>query len=341
MHFPSPLTFVLTGLTPVHGLCTPCKRGIWQDAAPIPIAPRQEHTTVALSPSTLAILGGIVPSDSFYSTTDMMQLYHIKNNSWTSAASIPLPLNHANAAVVDGKLYLLGGLAVAPDGAWRAVPDCWVYTPNNNRWSAISPMPNGTARGSAAVGVHEKTIYLAGGMTTLDIPGGGYQDSVDTLISFDTHSGKWKTHLRQNLPEGRDHAGSAVIGSTHYVLGGRYFGQQGKRDTVFSLDLRNPDATWQTSPARMPTPRGGVSTGVFGSEIYIFGGEGNTEAGSNGVFHETEVYNVASRTWAKMAPMRLPTHGTSAVTVGHRVYIPGGGIHQSANPVNNTEVLCI
>lgn len=324
----------------VAGTCIPCKGDTWRELAPIPIAPRQEHTTVALSSSTIAILGGIVPEGEFgATTTDIMQLYDIPTDTWTSAASMPLPMNHANAAVVGGKLYLLGGLAVDTDEAWRAVPDSWVYDPDEDQWAPITPMPNGAERGSAAMGVYDSKIYLAGGMTTLDIPGGGYQDSVATVSAYDTIRGTWTT-FSERLPEGRDHAGGAVVGSKLYVLGGRYFGQHGIRDTVFSLDLTVTNATWQTSLARMPTARGGVSAGTIGTRIYIFGGEGNEAEGSNGVFNQTEVFDTVTETWERLPPMKLPRHGTSAVAVNGRVYIPGGGIYQSAGPVNTTDVFC-
>jgi N-acetylneuraminic acid mutarotase len=324
----------------VAGSCLPCKPGTWQDLAPIPLSARQEHTTVALSSSTIAILGGIIPDEEALAlTTDIMQLYDISADTWTSAASMPLPLNHANAAVVDGKLYLLGGLAVDTDGAWRAVPDSWVYYPDEDRWESIVPMPNGTERGSAAMGVHGSTIYLAGGMTILDVPNGGYQNSITTVLAYDTVRGTWTTFSEQ-LPEGRDHAGGAVVGSTLYVLGGRHFGQENVRDTVFTLDLDDSHAEWQTSSARMPTARGGVAAATVGPRVFIFGGEGSTVEGSNGVFDQTEVFDTITESWEELPPMKLPRHGTSAVAVNGRVYIPGGGIVQSAGPVNTTDVFC-
>lgn len=339
------LFLIVLALAPVSSLsvaigsCKPCSNGDWQNLAPIPIAARQEHTTVALSSDTLAILGGVVPDTELVTTTDIMQLYDIPTDTWSSAAAMPLPMNHANVAVVDGKIYLLGGLAVASDGAWRGVADSWAYDPMDNTWTSICPMPNGTARGSAAMGVHGTSIYLAGGMTTLDVAGGGYQDSVTTVSAYDTARGTWTT-FSENLPEGRDHAGGAVVDSKLYVLGGRYFGQDGNRDTVFSLDLEHKKATWQTSPARMPTARGGVSAATIGTKIYIFGGEGNDAEGSNGVFNETEVFETVDQTWKSLRPMKLPRHGTSAVAVNGRVYIPGGGIYETAGPVNTTDVFC-
>lgn len=320
------------------GSCTPCKAGTWQDLAPIPIDSRQEHTTVAISAETLAIIGGVVPATELVTTTDIMQIYDIATDTWSSGSPIPFRMNHANVAAVEGKVYLLGGLAVAPDGAWRAVPDSWVYDPKNDEWNPINPMSNATARGSAAMGVHGTEIYLAGGMTTLDL-GTGYQDSVTTVSVYDTIRGTWRT-LPQHLPEGRDHAGGALVDSTLYVLGGRYFGSSGNRDTVFSLDLKTRNATWQTSPARMPTARGGVAAATVGTKVYVFGGEGNDAEGSNGVYNETEVFDTITETWESLRPMKLPRHGTSAVAVGGRIYIPGGGIYEHAGPVNTTDVFC-
>lgn len=40
--------------------------------------------------------------------------------------------------------------------------DSFVYDPTTNRWSRLRPMPAGTERGSAAIGVRGSRIYLAG-----------------------------------------------------------------------------------------------------------------------------------------------------------------------------------
>ncbi|KAF3034432.1 hypothetical protein E8E11_001997 [Didymella keratinophila] len=82
--------------------------------APLPL-PRQEHTTVFLPPSTIAVLGGIIPTNDTsalpIATTSLMQFYSIPNNTWSIAAPLPLAMNHINAAVVDGRIYVLDGLA--------------------------------------------------------------------------------------------------------------------------------------------------------------------------------------------------------------------------------------
>lgn len=290
-------------------------------------------------------MGGIIPNGSDFSTTDIVQLYDIPSDTWTSASPLPIPINHSNAGVVDSKIFVLGALQVSPqgegiDGSWQAIGAGWVYDISTDTWEVLAPIPQGTERGAAAVGVHNKIMYLAGGMRSLDLSPDGEQDTVDTVSAFDTVSGTWLPlpGAASRIPEGRDHAGGAVVGDVFYVLGGRCRGQNNTKDTVFSLDLGNMDAGWHVSPSRMPTPRGGISVGTVQNRIYTFGGEGNQAEGSLGVFNETEVFDTEAETWYKLQPMKLPRHGTSAVAVGERIYIPGGGLAQGADPVNVTDL---
>ncbi|KAJ4179719.1 hypothetical protein NW755_012278 [Fusarium falciforme] len=322
---------------------TPHPQGNWKILSPIPIAPRQEHSVVALSDTTLAIIGGIIPNPDGegINTTSIVQLYDIPSDSWRSVAPAPIQVNHPNVAVVDGKIYLLGGLFVASDGAWRAFSDSWVYDPDRDEWSSLDPIPDAEERGSAAVGVYGGTIYMAGGMRTL-VPGGpgGEQDTVDFVSAFDTVSSKWINLPKpaKKIPEGRDHAGVSVVGKKFYVLGGRLRGQHNVKDTVFILDLKNLHKGWTTSEARMPTPRGGVVSGTIGCEVYIMGGEGNTAAGAEGVFGNVEVFDTKSETWRKLDAMRLPRHGGSAVAVNEGIYLPGGGMRLGGSPVDVLDV---
>lgn len=317
----------------------------WTPRTPIPI-PRQEHTTLFLPPSTIAVLGGVVPTNDTSSipvtTTSLMQFYSIPDDTWTTVAPLPRALNHINAAVVNGKIYVLGGLADLGEAkpAWRAVPDAFVYTPSTNTWASIPSLPlSGESAGSAAVGVIGSKIVLAGGLTDLELSGNGSQNTVSVVNVFDTRRGEWKflPARAKHMPQGRDHAGAAAVDGKMYVLGGRENGQENVKDTVFVLNLCNLAAGWQVSQARMPTPRGGVAAGVVRNKVYVLGGEGNTETES-GVFDQVEAYDTKKDIWESVGVMRIPRHGTYAVGVGKRVYVPGGGVRQSGAPVSDFDV---
>ncbi|KAF2847316.1 galactose oxidase [Plenodomus tracheiphilus IPT5] len=319
----------------------------WKNLASIPFAARQEHTTVFLPPSTIAILGGIIPSNGSDSiipveTVPLMQFYSIPDDTWTSRAPVPRALNHLNVAVVKGKIYVLGGLTESGNAttrAWSAVSDSWVYDPIVDTWESVLAMPLNEARGSAAVGVYDGKIYLAGGMTMLELFGNRTQDTVSIVSIYDTRNRTWLTVPKpaKQIPEGRDHAGAAVIGSRMYILGGRNHAQLNVKDTVFILDLCNLEAGWRTSDERMPTARGGVTAGTIGRKIYTFGGEGNPAA-ENKVFDEVEVYDTVANRWESVGTMVVPRHGTYAVGVGRGVYIPGGGVVQGGAPVADFNV---
>jgi N-acetylneuraminic acid mutarotase len=320
----------------------------WHSLAPIPISPRQEHSTVFLPPSTIAIIGGVVPTNDTsivppFATTSIMQLYSITKNTWSSRALIPTPLNHINAAVVNGKIYLLGGLAEFNDSrgrAWRAIPDCWSYDPATDHWSRIhTDVPKGEERGSAAVIVHDAKIYLAGGATSLEFNANNTQNSISTVSVFDTRTHTWLKvpQAAKYMPGARDHAGAALVDERMYVLGGRDHGQGNVRDTVFVLNLCDLEAGWATSQAKMPTARGGLAASVVGKKVYTFGGEGDTSVAS-GVFDEVEAYDTVKDRWESVGMMKIPRHGTYAVSVDGKVYIPGGGIQQGGGPVSDFDI---
>jgi N-acetylneuraminic acid mutarotase len=309
--------------------------GTWERLASIADNPRQEHSTVALSRDTLAILGGIVPTDTFFETTNILQLYNIPQNKWTTATPAPIRANHPNVASIRGHIYLLGGMNDAPDAAWEGFPQSFVYKSATDVWVPLPPMPVEERRGAAAMGVYNDIIYLAGGLRRLELFEGGSQDTMDILSAFDTRSGVWLPvpDAARHLPEGRDHAGGAVVGHHFYVLGGRFRGHSNNKDTVFVLDLLAMEGGWRVSNSRMPTPRGGLSAATVGSKVYTFGGEGSL-AEPNGVFNQTEVFDTKTESWKVLAPMPVPRHGTSAVAIGEVIYIPGGGIVLGGAPVD-------
>ncbi|MFB4289743.1 Kelch repeat-containing protein [Nonomuraea sp. ATR24] len=303
---------------PVHG------QG-WRTLAPIAGGPRQEHS-VAVVGEKLYVIGGVLDEPAF-PTTARMEVYDTRRDTWSTAAPLPVAMNHPNAVTVGGKIYVLGGLSGGT--SWQALRDAFVYDPRTGHWTRLPSVPATMARGSAAIGVRGTKIYLAGGMLTLTPGPGGLQDTVATVTSYDVVSGRWEK--LPDLPEARDHVGGAVIGSTFYVVGGRDRGQVNVRDTVYAFDLRT--RRW-SERAPMPTARGGIATAVVGTRIYTFGGEGRHHGGNpNTVFPDVEAYDAVHDRWQRLAPMPVPRHGTAAVAVGGTIYIPGGGTAGGGAPV--------
>ncbi|EFQ31596.1 kelch domain-containing protein [Colletotrichum graminicola] len=246
----------------------------WHDLASIPLLPPQEHAAVAINSTAIAVLGGITGSSAtgVWNNTDLVTLYDVPSDMWTPAAPLPVALNHPNAAVVDGKIYLLGGLAETLDqnGTWRAVPDCWVYDPARDRWEPVTRFPPGTERGSAAVGIFGTKIYLAGGLRSMETVPGGTIATVDDVSVYDTATDTWTPLGTHPLPQPRDHAGGAVVANVFYVIGGRHVaGGLLASDSVYVLGLAAPDRQGRARHGGVWRPdlhirRGGKPSGGLG-----------------------------------------------------------------------------
>ncbi|KAF7887053.1 uncharacterized protein EAF02_003700 [Botrytis sinoallii] len=216
-----------------------------------------------------------------------MQRFSLTTNTWSRAADLPIPLNHANAAILNGAIYLLGGLTPDSTGIWLANRSCYRYDPSSNTWTQLSTsFPSGLQIGAAAVARRGNTIYLAGGLTYLNISE-TYQPSVSYFTAYTAGFETW-TSLPA-LPHPRDHAGKGFSGITARLRGG--------------------------------------------GRIFVMGGEGNKESAS-GVFEENEAYDTERDQWRSYAPMDVPRHGTSAVAVGNKIYVPGGGLTEGGNPTD-------
>jgi N-acetylneuraminic acid mutarotase len=124
--------------------------GTWQLGAAMPVA-RQELASGALD-GKVYVLGGY---DGDGNSTATVQVYDPITDTWTSAQSLPDAVNHNSAAVAGGKLYSFG----AGGG------EVFVYNPISNSWSAVAST-HYVHSGTAAVGVVDDKIYVAGGTDT-------------------------------------------------------------------------------------------------------------------------------------------------------------------------------
>lgn len=260
-----------------------------------------------------------------------VEVFDTTKSTWSNAAPLPISMHHPNIATVDGKIYVLGGITFT-DQRWNSLGNCYRYDPAARKWDALASMPDGTGRGSAAVGVFGKTIYLAGGIQIPDSANGtdgNGRIAVTMTQSYDTVSGKWTSlpNLIVASGEGRDHGGGAVINGTFFVVGGRNASRESVRGTLFAMDLNSPKPLW-VAKATMPTARGGIAVASVGNKIHAFGGEGNPASGTRGVFSSSEVYDATKDAWEVETPMILPRHGTQAAAVGDNIYLAGGGLQQ-------------
>lgn len=130
--------------------------------------------------------------------------------AWTSGADLITARNAAGAAVIDDRLYVVGGRSPGiRANDQQSLASVEVYTAAANRWSAGVALP--AARASLAVVALGGKLYALGGETT----SGTVSDAV---ARFDPATQAWST--LPAMPYKVHGLGAVVVGTSIYVMGG-------------------------------------------------------------------------------------------------------------------------
>ncbi|MCE5262006.1 MAG: hypothetical protein LLG97_00565 [Deltaproteobacteria bacterium] len=216
---------------------------------------------------------------------------------WMQRAVMPTARESAGAAVVDGKIYVVGGWGGTPKNTLEK------YDPATNGWTVgLAPMP--TARSSLAVVVLNGLIYAIGGTASTA--------ATDVLERYDPVSDTWTTLSPMPVPAG-DVAGAVVNGKI-YVIGG------GSLNSIYrAVREYDPDTDTWTTKADMSTPRSGLAAAAVNGKLSAIGGfNGSTFLSS------VEEYDPTSNAWTTKAAMPAPRSSASAVAVNGKIYVLGG-----------------
>ena len=278
--------------------------GAWRTLAPMPSS-RQEVST-AIFNGRMYVIAGFTSAGA---STNTVEGYVPENNTWFPAGPIPIVNNHNNAALADGALYTFGGVS---NFTYR-------YNPQSDTWSTLAPS-HFQHGGTAAVGVIDGKIYVAGGS------GGAMMQN--ELEYFDPPNNHWVIRAPMSIP--RNHTAGAVIGGKFYVVGGR-----GSTNAPTALEVYDPVTNMWTTLAPMPTGRSGIAAAAVAGRLWVFGGE------LPSLHPEVEVYNPVSNTWRRLANMPTPRHGIWASVIGNKIYLAGGGIVQGLGATNINEVFTV
>jgi N-acetylneuraminic acid mutarotase len=134
----------------------------WTTASPMPI-PVFGYASTVVSGQIYIFGGARQLRTGFNDLTSVgsTQVYDVKNNTWTTKASLPAPLSFAAADATGGltapqRIYVVGGFDQSDYG--DAVH---VYDVDRDRWGSGAAMP--TPRGYLAMGVVDDILYAIGG----------------------------------------------------------------------------------------------------------------------------------------------------------------------------------
>jgi len=281
--------------------------------------------------------------------------------TWRKLPPMPTGRQNMVGTVLDGNVWVLGGLAAGSKGS----PRVEAYDPVVNGWKSGPDLPARLhhemavtykdqvvvmggwipAGSDPSAKVSDQVFVLRGGtwerLPSLNRPRaagaaavvddqivvvGGQSDGrlVDSTEVFDGE--RWKAG--KDIPTPREHLAAASDGRFLYAVGGRALSPD---KNSAALERYDPAADrWQRLPD-MPTARGGLGAAITEGHLLAVGGETATD-----VLGVVESYNLARQDWSRERFMRTPRHGIAVAAIDGALYAIGGGTrpgHASASPI--------
>ncbi|HEX7148344.1 MAG TPA: kelch repeat-containing protein, partial [Actinomycetota bacterium] len=153
----------------------------WRALAAVP----SERTEVAAAAvgDRIWVLGGYAPDGATLATAEV---YDTAADRWARGPDLPVAVNHAMAATLDGVLFIAGG----NDGDG---PSAQVARLDGDRWRRLAPLPQGRSAGGLVA--LEGRLYLVGGVVDGGLAG-------DTQV-YDPATDRWSS--APGLPTPREH----------------------------------------------------------------------------------------------------------------------------------------
>ncbi len=292
--------------------------GVWDSAAKMPIS---------LGEVSSGVINGIVYVVGEANNATLA--YNVATGTWSTVAIRPFVGNHQAAEVLNGKLYLLGGLGGGADGKVQ------IYDPATNKWSLGANMP--FAAGSSSSAVINGEIYVAGGIIG--------SSTTNQVAKYNPSTNTWT--VLAPMKQGLNHSASGTDGSKLYVFGGRD-GANVVANGFNTVEIYDPATnTWissldaGSSLKPLPQARGGTGKAAYlNGEFYVMGGETQNGAGatSNHVYDRVDIYNPQTNTWRVGTPMSTARHGIFPVVYGGEIWVAGGGLKSGYGNSNVFEV---
>ncbi|MBN1244483.1 hypothetical protein JXA31_02700 [Candidatus Bathyarchaeota archaeon] len=250
-------------------------------------------------------------------------------NSWTTKKPMPTARGGLGVAVVNDKIYAIGG---SNNDTQLAVNE--EYNPVTDTWTTKTPMP--TARSGFAIAVYQNKIYCIGGTT------GDSENLVSGFTGvtevYDPATNMWQTKLPMSTPRA-DLCASVVDGKIYCIGGKKYWGFDPFYQELNVTEVYDPANNSWTTKSSIPIPVLGCTSAVLDGKIYVIGGSRHFQLGWDlATVGSNQVYDPENDTWSTRAS--LPTaesyaaaEATSGVTAPKRIYLVGGTNETGYNTV--------
>jgi N-acetylneuraminic acid mutarotase len=240
-------------------------------------------------------------------------------NTWTQKAPIQEARCRLGVAVVNGKIYAIGGNSES----WGLVGTNEMYDPLTDTWTTMAPMP--TPRARFGIAVYQNKIYVIGGISRAYLIPWTNALAIEELTGinevYDPATNTWET--KAPMPTARDGLQANVVAGKIYLTGGLTLGAQ----YVNLTEVYDPTTDTWTTAAPIPNYQSIFASAVADNKIYL-------------ISDTLQTFNPQNNQWTTSAPPPYSVRqGAAATTTGtkapKRIYVFAGGPDSNLTQIYN------
>ncbi|XP_066270662.1 kelch-like protein 24 [Branchiostoma lanceolatum] len=215
-------------------------------------------------------------------------------NSWTKLGSLRKRRYGHGMAVLQGKVYVVGGVSVGNSHSHVKVTE--VYNELTDSWDKVAPLLQAVS--SFGIATCCDKIYVFGG----DILN-SFREQTDVQC-YNPALNAWT--FATPLPESLSSINACTVNSKIYLIGGL---------TLAHILCYDPQEDCYSEMADSLAPWEHSSATVCGSEIYITGGMYDDDEGCCNGSSKVQCYNVNSDTMIRVQDLPVPLWSHISVTI--------------------------
>jgi N-acetylneuraminic acid mutarotase len=246
------------------------------------------------------------------------------NSSWEIGEEMPTPRTDLTSAIIDNKIYTIGGANYQEEGQMDVVE---VYNPDENEWIKTSPLPLSLDHTSAVA--YDGKIFVIGGFLA-------GKETTNKVLIYDPIEDEWSEI--EPLPSPRAGLTAEIINGTIYAIGGLDEDHH-PVNTNEAYDIATD--TWSAKAPLPGPPKHHTASAEVDGKIYILGGRtaGNGKPSdindSLTNFDDNLQYDPATNSWKALEPMPIRRSGFTASPLDGQIFVFGGqGLE---GPIDNAE----
>jgi N-acetylneuraminic acid mutarotase len=221
-------------------------------------------------------------------------VYAVNVNAWEPKASLHQARAYLSVAVVDGKIYAIGGdngsenvnLSVGIGRSYDLVATNEEYDPTTDHWTTKASMP--TPRALFGIATYQGKIYCIG----------GYNANSNLSINevYDPNTDTWST--KAAMPSPAYGVQANTVGTKIYVIGGDMSMGPVSTNVNYAYDPATDSWASKTAP---PNDLASSGSAVVGNKIYFIGALADARGYWNGTY-VVQAYDTVTDSWSIVAP---------------------------------------